>query len=117
MIEMKDELFAAPVDEWNSVPFTVNRHKWWLHWYRIGDNGNFGFVFASPKGRTYTFFVERGKNGYGRATDAEIALANGETIARYWEIWGDKPERMDAVLRLTPKHIIDRLFVLLDAIR
>ena len=116
MIELKDELYAAPLCEWQHVPITVNRHKWWLHWYRIGDNGNLGFVFVSPKGRRYHFFVERGKNGYGKATDAEVALANGETIARYWESWGDKPERMDAVLRLTPKHIIDRLFLLLDAI-
>lgn len=115
MIEMKDELFTVPVNDWQRVPFTVNRHKWWLDWYRIGDNGNFGFVFVSPKKRTYTFFVERGKNG-GRVSDAEVALANGETIARYWENWGDEPERMDAVLRLTPKHVIDRLFVLLDAI-
>lgn len=115
MIEMKDELFAAPLCEWQHVPFTVNHHKWLLHWYRIGE-GNFGFVFVSPKGRKYTFFVERGKNGYGRATDADVACANGEKIASYWESWGDKPERKDAVIRLTPKHIIDRLSMLLDAI-
>ena len=44
MIELKDELSAAPVNAWQHVPIMVNRHKWWLHWYRIGDNGNFGFV-------------------------------------------------------------------------
>lgn len=115
MIEIKDALFAAPVNDWQRVPITENRHKWWLDWYRIGDDGNFCFVFVSPKKRKYTFFVERGKNGR-RVTVAYVALANGETIASYYEDWGDKTERMDAVLRLTPKHIIDRLFVLLDAI-
>ena len=116
MTEIKDELYAAPLCEWQHVPIMVNRHKWWLHWYRIGDKGNCGFVFVSPKGRKYTFFIERGNDDYERAIDADVALANGETIARYWESWGDKPERKDAVLRLTPKHIIDRLFLLLDAI-
>lgn len=116
MIELKNELFAAPIDEWQRVPITVNHHKWLLLWCRFGDDGGFDFSFVSPKGRKYTFFVERGKNGYGKATDADVACANGETIARYWERWGDKPERMDAVIRLTPKHVMDRLSVLLDAI-
>lgn len=116
MIEMKDELFAAPVNEWHHVPFTVNHHKWWLQWHRIGDNGNFFLSFVSPKKRRYSFWTELGENG-GRVTDADIVLANGKmTIASYWGGWGDKPERMDAVLRLTPKHILDRLSVLLDAI-
>ena len=115
MIELREELFAAPLYDWQHVPIMVNRHKWWLQWYRIGDDGSFVFSFVSPKGRRYFFFAERGENG-GKVTDAEVSLANGETIARYWESWGDKPERMDAVLRLTPKHIIDRLFLLLDAI-
>lgn len=110
MIEMKDELFAAPSCEWQHVPITVNHHKWLLHWYRIGE-GNFGFRFVSPKGRKYTFFVVR-----GRAAAAEVACTNGEKIASYWESCGDKPERMDAVIRLTPKHVMDRLSVLLDAI-
>ena len=115
MIEMKAELFAMHMHEWKHVPITVSHHKWWLKVYRIGDGGEFFVCFESPKKRRYSFWTERGKNG-GRVTDAEVSLANGETIARYWESWGDKPERMDAVLRLTPKHIIDRLFVLLDAI-
>lgn len=114
MLEMKAELFAAPIYEWRHVPIMVNRHKWWLHWYRIGDD-KFCFTFVSPQGRKYSFFADRGEHG-GRVSDADIALANGETIARYWESWGDKPERLDAVIRLTPKHILDRLFVLLDAI-
>ena len=114
MTELKAELFAAPEDDWRHVPFVVNRHKWWLRWYR-GDDGKFVFAFASPKKRYYTFFAERGKNG-GRVFDADITTASGDTIASYCEVWGDKPERMDAVIRLTPKHIIDRLFVLLDAI-
>lgn len=115
MLEMKAELFAAPTYEWRHVPIMVNRHKWWLHWYRTEDEGNFEFIFVSPQGRRYTYCTERGKNG-GRVSDADIALANGETIARYWESCGDKPERLDTVIRLTPKHVIDRLFVLLDAI-
>ena len=109
------ELFAAPIYEWRHVPFTENHHKWLLHWYRIGDGGKFSFIFVSPKGRRYSFWTERGKNG-GRVTDADVARANDVIIASYWEGWGDKPERMDAVLRLTPKHILDRLFTLLDAI-
>ena len=111
MIELRDELFAAPEDEWRHVPYTVNRHKWWLRWYRR-DDGGFFFAFISPKGRSYSVFTERG----GIVTDADVALANGDTIASYWEVWGDKPERMDDVIRLTPKHIIDRLIMLLDAI-
>ena len=113
MIEI--ELFAAPVYEWRHVPFEENHHKWLLHWYRIGDDGEFCFTFESPKKRRYSFFTELGKNG-GRVTEADVARANGETIADYYERWGDGPERMDAVLKLTPKHIIDRLFMLLDAI-
>ena len=114
MIELKDELYAAPEYEWQHVPFTANRHKWWLRWYRR-DDGDFFFAFVSPKKRSYSFFAERGKHG-GRVTDADVALANGRTIASYWEVWGDNTEKMDAVIRLTPKHILDRLFVLLDAI-
>ena len=115
MIEIKDELFAAPVGEWRHVPFTENHHKWLLRWYRFGNNGNFYLSFVSPKKRRYSFRTELGKNG-GRVTDAEVALANGVRIASYWESWGDKPARMDAVIRLTPRHILGRLFVLLDAI-
>ena len=111
MIELKDELFAVPEYEWRRVPITANRHKWWLRWYR-GDDGNFFFCFESPKTRSYSFFAERG----GRVTDAHVALANGETIASYREVWSDKAKRLDAVIRLTPRHIIDRLIMLLDAI-
>ena len=112
MIELKDELYAAPEDEWQNVPFTANRHKWWLRWYRFGDNGNFFFCFESPKKRRYSYWTERGK----KVTDAEVAIARGDTIASYWEVWGDKPDRLDAVIRLTPKHILRRLSTLLDAI-
>ena len=114
MTEIKDELFAVPECEWQHVPFTVNHHKWWLRWYRR-DDGGFFFAFVSPKKRSYSFFAERGKNG-GRVTDADVAIARGDTIASYWEVWGDKPERMDAVIRLTPKHILRRLSTLLAAI-
>ena len=112
MIELRDELFAAPVYDWQYVPIVVNRHKWRLQWYRLRDAGNFCFSFVSPKQRRYTFCTDG-----GRVVDAAVALANGDKIASYWEVWGDAPERMDAVIRLTPKHILDRLFVLLDAIR
>lgn len=116
MIEMKDELFAAPTYEWRHVSIEENHHKWWLHWYRIGDDGEFCFTFESPKKRRYFFYTALGENG-GRVTGAEVALANGKmNAASYWESWGDSPERKDAVIRLTPKHILDRLFVLLDAI-
>ena len=113
MTEIKDELFAAPIDdlEWYRVPFTQNHHKWLLLWYRSGDR-EFCFSFVSPKRRRYTFFAEE-----GRVTGADIAGAdNGERIAWYWASWGDKPERMDAVIRLTPTHILSRLHMLLDAI-
>lgn len=114
MMELRNALFAAPEDEWQHVPITVNRHKWWLRWYRR-DDGGFFFAFVSPQKRCYSFFAERGKNG-GRVTDADVALANGKTIASYWECWGDSPAKLGAVIRLTPKHILDRLSVLLDAI-
>ena len=115
MTELKAELFAAPEYDWRHVPITASRHKWWLRWYRR-DDGGFFFAFVSPKKRSYSFFVERGKDGRGRVTDADVAIARGDTIASYWEVWGDKPERMDAVIRLTPRHILDRLSMLLDAI-
>ena len=117
MIELKNELFAAPIDVWNDVPFTENHHKWLLQFCRFGDDGGFCFSFVSPKKRMYSFYTEGGENGE-RVTSAEVVVANGEmNVASYYESWGDKPERMDAVLRLTPKHVIDRLFLLLDAIR
>ena len=116
MIELKNELFAAPVDEWKRVPFTENHHKWLLLLCRFGDDGGFCFSFVSPKKRMYSFYTEGGENG-GRVTSAEVVVANGEmNVASYYESWGDSPARMDAVLRLTPKHIIDRLHMLLDAI-
>ena len=115
MIELRDELFAMSMHEWRFVPITVNHHKWWLKMYRFGEEGRFYISFTSPAKRRYTFRTER-KDGRGRVTDADVSLANGVTIASYWEDWGDKPERMDAVIRLTPKHILDRLSMLLDAI-
>ena len=115
MIEMKDELFAMPMHDLRSVPITVNHHKWWLKMCRFGDNGNFFFRFKSARGRLYSFWTARGENG-GRVTEADVARANGETIADYCESWGDKADRLEAVLRLTPKHILDRLSMLLDAI-
>ena len=111
MTDLKDELYAAPEYEWRHVPFTANRHKWWLRWYRRED-GEFFFAFISPRKRCYSFFAAD-----GRVTDADVAIASGKTIASYWEVWGDKPERMDDVIRLTPKHILRRLHTLLDAIR
>ena len=115
LADLKDELLAVPVYEWELVPITVNRHKWWLRWYR-GDDGEFYFAFISPKKRCYVFFAERGKDGHGRVTDASVADARGYSIANYMEVRGDKPERLDDVIRLTPRHIIDRLIMLLDAI-
>lgn len=115
MIDLQTDLYAVPVNDWQRVPIEANHHKWWLNWYRIEDDGNFCFVFVSPKKRTYTFFTSRDENG-ARVTIACVARANGATIASYYESWGDSPARLDAVLRLTPKHIIDRLLVLLDAI-
>ena len=116
MIELRDELFAVPVSVWQIVPITANHHKWWLRWYRFDKDGRFFFSFTSPRRRCYAFFAERGKDGRGRVSDADVAIARGDLIASYCEVWGDSPERMDAVIRLTPKHILDRLFVLLDAI-
>ncbi len=116
MMDLKDELFAASVDVWNSVPITANHHKWLLDWCRFGDDGGFCFSFISPQGRMYSFYTEGGENG-GRVTSAEVVVASGErNVASYYESWGDSPARMDAVLKLTPKHILNRLYMLLDAI-
>ena len=115
MTDLRDELYAAPEYEWRHVPVTVNRHKWWLRWYR-GDDGEFFFAFDSPKQRRYSFFAERWTAGRGRVTDASVTIAHGDTIASYRYVWGDSPEGMDAVIRLTPKHILRRLYTLLDAI-
>ena len=115
MIDLKDELYAAPAYTLQRVPITANRHKWWLRWYR-GDDGEFFFAFDSPKQRRYSFFVERWTAGRGRVTDASVTIAHGDTIASYRYVWGDSPEGMDNVIRLTPKHILRRLSTLLDAI-
>ena len=117
MIDLTDELYTVPEYEWRHVPIMVNHHKWWLRWYRLDEEGRFFFSFISPKKRCYAFFTERGRDGHGRVTDADVTLANGDTIASYWEVWGDKPDRLDAVIRLTPKHVLHRLSTLLDAIR
>ena len=112
MNELKEELNAAQLYDWNVIPFTENRHKWLLEWYRAGDDGDFCFSFVSPRRRRYSFYTED-----GRVIGADIAGPdNGARIASYWPSWGDKPERMDAVIRLTPKHVLNRLFTLLDAI-
>ena len=114
MIELRDELFAMPMHEWRFVPYTVNHHKWWLKMYRFGD-ANFLLCFTSPLGRRYSFRTKRGKYG-GMVTDADVAMAHGENLACYWQDWCATPERKEAVIRLTPKHILDRLSMLLDAI-
>ena len=114
MIEIKDELFAAPADTWNRVPFAVNHHKWLLDWVRFGDECGFCFSCTSPRGRMYSYYTDAG----GRVTSAEVVVADGgANVASYYESWGDSPDRLEAVIRLTPRHILDRLFVLLDAIR
>ena len=113
MVELKNELYAVPEYEWQIVPITANRHKWLLRWYREDGDGEFFFEFISPAKRRYSFFTERGAGG-GRLTYADVASANGYTIANSWEVTGDK---MDAAIRLTPQHILDRLQLLLDAIR
>ena len=115
MIELRDELFAMPMHEWRFVPITVSRHKWWLKLYRFGYNANFYLCFESPMRRRYSFRTGR-EDGHVRVTDADVALANGESIACYWRGWCDTADRMDAVIRLTPRHIIDKLQMLLDAI-
>ena len=112
MIALKDELYAMPMHEWRHVPYTVSRHKWWIKMYRFGDE-DYEFCFESPQKRRYFFHTSHD----GCVDGAEVALANGDTIADYREIWGDSPARLDAVLRLTPKHVLNRLFLLLDAIR
>ena len=117
MIEIKDELYAMPMYEWRFVPVEQNHHKWWLEMYRIGDDGKFYFCFESPKKRRYSFWAAREKNGHVRVTDADVVLASGKmTIASYWEDCGHTLDRLEAVIRLTPKHILDRLHMLLDAI-
>ena len=115
MTELTAELLAMPMHEWRFVPIEQSHHKWWLKMYRFGDNESFFLCFESPKKRQYSFRIDRGKHG-GRVTYADVVLANGEAIASYWELWGDNPARMDAVIRLTPKHILRRLSTLLDAI-
>ena len=114
MIDLKDELLSASECEERHIPFTVSRHKWWLRWYHV-EAGVFFFEFVSPRKRSYSFFTERGENGW-RVSDADIVTGNGKTIASYWEAWGDAPQRMDAIIKLTPNHIINRLYTLLDAI-
>ena len=115
MKELMYELFAVPAYDLRHVSIEENHHKWLLHWYRIGYGGDFCFTFESPRGRRYLFRAARGENG-GRVTDAEITRANDVAIASYWERYGDSPAKMDAVIRLTPKHILRRLSTLLDAI-
>ena len=115
MIELKDELCAAPVYTRQDVPITANRHLWRLQWYRWDDE-EFFFAFYSPKKRRYSFFVERWPGGRGKVTEASVTTAHGESIASYRYVWGDGHEGMDDVIRLTPKHILRKLSMLLDAI-
>ena len=120
MTELRDELLAAPAYDYRYVPITVSRHKWWLQWCRR-DDGGFFFTFSSPRGRRYSYCVERGKRGTGgtgttTVTYADVEIAHGEAIASYSEAWGDTAKRLDAVIRLTPRHIIDKMSMLLDAI-
>lgn len=112
MNELKDELNAALINDWHVTSITENRHKWLLEWYRSGDDGEFVFVFVSPKKRRYAYYTAG-----GRVIGADIAGPdNGARIAWYWKYWGDKLDRLDAVLRRTPRHIQRRLYVLLGAI-
>ena len=113
MNELREELFSTSVDEWNRVPFTENHHKWLLRWYRFGDDGEFFFSFLSPRKRRYCFHVAE----CGRVTGAEVVVANCEMIVASYCDSFDKLDKLEAVLRLTPKHVIDRLFMLLDAIK
>ena len=115
MTEIRDELYAAPEDEWQRVPITVNHHKWLLLWCRFGDNGGFCLSFVSPRGRMYSYYTE--STAGRRVTSAEVVVADGGmNVASYYDSWGDSRDRLDAVLRLTPKHVLDRLHMLLDAI-
>ena len=110
--ELRDELYAVPAYTWQTVPVTANRHKWRLRWYRgDDDDGEFFFAFDSPKGRRYSCFA-----AHGKVTDACIASASGYSLASYRDVWGE-PQRMDAVMRLVPKHVLRKLSMLLDAIR
>ena len=114
MTELKNELFAVPEDVWQHVPITVNHHKWLLLWCRFGDGDGFAISFVSPKGRMYTYYTDAS----GEVTGAEVVVADGgKNVASYYASWGDKLDRLDAVRRLTPKHILRRLSTLLDAIR
>lgn len=111
MIELKDELFNAPIEmKWYRVPYMVNHHKWVLLWCRSGDR-EYCFSFVSPANQWYTYYTEG-----GIVIGADAAGADG-AIAWYHKGWGDKLDKLDAVLRLTPTHIIDRLFALLDTIK
>ena len=115
MNELKNELFAAPTDVWKRVPITANRHKWFLLWCRFGDDGGFCFSFVSPKGRMYSFYTE--SNSGRHVTSAEIVVASGDAnVVSYYESWGDKLDKLDAILRRTPRHIQYKLSMLLDAI-
>ena len=117
MIELRNELLAAPIDEWHYVPFAENHHKWLLEWHKIDDDdGEFCFTFESPRRRRYSFFAERGEHGGGRVIGAEVYDANIRQTASWWEDCGDKADRLHALLKLTPDHILYRLYMLLDAI-
>ena len=111
MTDLRDELYAAPVYTLQTVSFAASRHKWSLRWYR-GDDGDFVFTFVSPRKRSYLVLV-----AHGRVTDVSVVTADGYSIASYRDSWGDSPEGLDDVIRLIPKHIINRLHTLLDAIR
>lgn len=112
MNELKDELNAALLEDWHTTPIMENHHKWLLEWYKSSGDGAFVFVFVSPRRRRYAYYIDGGK-----VIGADIAGPdNGARIAWYWADWGDKLDRLDAIVRRTPRHIINRLCVLLDAI-
>ena len=116
MIVLKDDLLVAPADVWHRAPFAANHHKWLLEWCRFGNDCGFCFSFVSPRGRMYSFYTGGGSY-HGIVTGAEVVVANGDKTVASYDRWDDKLDRLDAVVRLTPRHILDRLHMLLDAIR
>ena len=114
MTELRDGLSAMHIHEWRFVPITVSHHKWWLKIYKFGAEG-YWFCFISPMRRKYSFRASR-EDGRVRVTNADVALASGETIACYLEGLCDTAKSRDAVIRLTPRHILRKLSMLLDAI-
>lgn len=110
---LKEELETLPIYEWHDYKVTVNGHLWKLSLVRMAMG--YSITFTAPSGREYIYITSKGNYGVG-VGKAKIYSANGRVIAECnghdKSSWKDG----DKVLNMTPAHIMDKMWLILDAI-